>query len=94
MEKDPEFRVRDAEAQLDDIERELGIKPLPLVFELFDARLDTIGRSLDEATACALDVNLARRLKRAKSRFEDAGVVFANCVNEPEPFDPWDKSEE
>jgi hypothetical protein len=94
MNTDPQFLVRDAEVQLDDLERELGIKPLPSVFELFDARFDAVRRSLDEASTCALDADLARRLEGVKSRLEDAGVVYVNYVNKPEPFDPWDESEE
>jgi hypothetical protein len=94
MNTDPKFLIGDAEAQLDDIERELGMKPSPSVFDLFDARFDAIRRSVDEASACALDADLTRRLERAKSRLEDAEVVFVNYRNEPEPFDPWDESEE
>jgi hypothetical protein len=33
-------------------------------------------------------------LAKVKSRLETAGVSFANYVNEPEPFDPWDTSDD
>jgi hypothetical protein len=38
MDKDPEFLIGNAEAQLDDIERELAIKPSASVYSLFEGR--------------------------------------------------------
>lgn len=90
----PEFLIRNADAQLDDIERELGVKPSPSAYELFEGRFNAIERSLEEAAACTLGPDLERRLAQAKSHLEEASLIFANYVNEPEPFDPWDKGDE
>lgn len=90
MNSDANTLIDSAEAQLEDIERELDRRPSPSICDVLESQFNAVTHLVEDVEKCDLSPSLAERLTKLKSRLETAGVTFANYVNEPEPFDPFE----
>jgi hypothetical protein len=94
MKTDAKVLMESAEAPLDDIERQLSLRPSASTFDILDGQFNAVTRLVEDVEASEVPASDAERLARVKNRLETAGVTFVNYVNETEPFDPWDADDD